>query len=187
MLGLAGVGCKQYREQMDSGAVPELRCPDAQCQGAVLRGHGWYLRYLFGVLQAIRRVRCPRCKVSHAVLPEDLCAYRDLTLGAVEAGLEAGRPSAGAEVSGQEGVAGVRRVRGWLRSCEEPFAAKLQALLGPVASPWWRGAQEVVGKAAGWLTRLRHWLWSTWRCFFGGVSGLYRHGQPICRSPELSP
>jgi len=167
--------------------VPDLRCPDAQCQGTVLRGHGWYVRYVLGVLQAIRRVRCPRCKVSHALLPEDLCAYRDLTLGAVEAGLEAGRPSAGAEAAGQDGVEGVRRVRGWLRSVREPFAAKLQALLGPVQGPWWRGAQEVVGKAAGWLTRLRHFLWSTFRCFFGGMSGLYRHGRPTCRSKELSP
>ena len=135
----------------------------------------------------MRRVRCPRCRVSHAVLPEDVCAYRDLTLAAVEAGLAAGSPSEGAEVSGQCGSSGVRRVRGWLRSAHEPFAAKLQALLGPVPAPWWRGAQEVVGQAAGWLTRLRHFLWSSWGCFFGGVSGLFRHGRPSWRSGEASP
>lgn len=187
MLSVAGVGCKQYREQMDSGAVPELSCPDPQCRGAHLRGHGWYTRYLEGGLQWIRRVRCWRCKVSHAVLPEDVCAYRDLRLGSVEAGLAAGSPSAGAEVSGQDGRSGVRRVRGWLRSAEEPFAAKLQGLLGPVSRPWWRGAQEVVGRGAGWLTRLRHWLWSCWRCFLGGVSGLFRHGRPSCRPRGSSP
>jgi hypothetical protein len=54
-----------------------------------------------------RRVRCPRCKVSHAVLPEDVCVYRDLTFEAVEAGLAAEGPSAGAEVSGQSGSPGV--------------------------------------------------------------------------------
>jgi len=178
MVSLEGLGCKQYREQMDSGVIPTMSCPNPECQGTLLRGHGWYLRYLGGERQALRRVRCPRCKVSHAVLPEDLCAYRDLTLGAVEVGLTAGQPSAGAEESGQVGVQGVRRVRGWLRSAREPFAAKLQGLLGPVSCPWWRGAQEVVGKAAGWLTRLRHWLWSVWRCFLGGVSGLFRHGRP---------
>ena len=100
MLSVSGLGCKQYREQMDSGAVPELICPDPECRGARLRGHGWYTRYLEGELQAIRRVRCSRCKVSHAVLPEDVCAYRDLRLGSVEAALAAGTPSAGAEVSG---------------------------------------------------------------------------------------
>jgi hypothetical protein len=121
------------------------------------------------------------------VLPEDVCAYRDLTFGAVEAGLAAKGPSAGAEVSGQSGGAGVRRVRGWLRSAQAPYAAKLQGLLGPVAGPWWRGAQSVVGEAAGWLTRLRHWLWSGFRCFLGGLSGLYRHGRPAARSPEASP
>jgi len=34
-----------------------------------------------GERQRLRRVRCPRCRVSHAVLPEDVCAYRDLTFG----------------------------------------------------------------------------------------------------------
>lgn len=187
MVSVAGLGCKQYREQMDSGVLPELSCPDPQCRGARLRGHGWYKRYLGGERQALRRVRCPRCRVSHAVLPEDVCAYRDLTLGSVEAGLAAGSPSAGAEVSGQDGSSGVRRVRGWLRSAQEPFAAKVQGLLGPVPGPWWKGAQEVVGKGAGWLTRLRHFLWSSWRCFLGGVSGLFRHGRPAARSPGASP
>jgi hypothetical protein len=110
------------------------------------------------------------------VLPEDVCAYRDSTFGAIEAGLSAERPGAGAEVSGQSGGAGVRRVRGWLRSAREPFAAKLQGLLG-----------AVVGKAPGWLTRLRHFLWSSFRYFLGGVSGLYRHGRPSARPPETSP
>ena len=187
MVSVAGLGCKQYREQMDSGVVPGLICPDPQCQGTSLRGHGWYKRYLGGGRQSLRRVRCPRCKVSHAVLPEDVCAYRDLTLGAVEAGLGAQGPSVGAEVSGQVGSAGVRRVRGWLRSAQEPYAAKLQALLGPVSGPWWRGAQEVIGKTPGWLTRLRHFLWSSFRCFLGGVSGLFRHGRPASRSPGVSP
>jgi hypothetical protein len=186
MLSVAGIGCKQYREQMDSGAVPELSCPNPECRTS-LRGHGWYRRYLGGERQSLRRVRCPRCRVSHAVLPEDVCAYRDLRFGAVEAGFAAGRPSAGAEISGQIGRPGVRRVRGWLRSAQEPFGAKVLALLGAVSGPWWRGAQEVVGRAAGWLTRLRHFLWSGWRCFLGGVSGLFRHGRPAARSPRVSP
>lgn len=187
MVSVAGLGCKQYREQMDSGVVPELSCPDPQCQEVPLRGHGWYQRYLGGQRQAVRRLRCRRCRVTHAVLPEDVCSYRDVTFGAVESGLAAGSPSAGAEVSGQTGHPGVRRVRGWLRSAQEPFAVKVQALLGPLSGPWWQGAQEVVGPEAGWLTRLRHWLWSSWRCFLGGVSGLFRHGRPGRRSRRASP
>jgi hypothetical protein len=187
MVSVAGWGCKQYREQMDGGVVPEMRCPDPECQGTLLRGHGWYKRYLGGERQSLRRVRCPCCRVSHAVLPEDVCAYRDLTFGAVETGLSAEGPSAGAEVSGQDGASGVRRVRGWLRSAQTPFAAKLQGLLGPVPGPWWRGAQAVVGEATGWLTRLRHFLWSGCRYFLGGLSGLYRHGRPAGRSPVASP
>ena len=186
MVSVAGLGCKQYREQMDGGAVPELICPDPECR-TPLRGHGWYKRYLGGERQSLRRVWCPRCRVSHAVLPEDVCAYRDLTFGAVEAGLAAERPSAGAEISGQVGRPGVRRVRGWLRSAQKPYATKLQGLLGPVSGPWWRGAQEVVGKAAGWLTRLRHFVWSSFRYFLGGLSGLFRHGRPAPRSPRVSP
>ena len=186
MISVAGLGFKQYREQMDGGVIPELSCPEPGCR-AQLGGHGWYKRYLGGQPQSVRRVRCPRCRVSHAVLPEDVCAYRDLTFGAVEAALAAQRPSAGAEASGQTGRPGVRRVRGWLRSAQQPYAAKLQGLLGPVSRPWWRGAQEVVGPAPGWLTRLRHFLWSSCRYFLGGVSGLFRHGRPAARSPRVSP
>ena len=186
MVSVAGLGCKQYRGHLDGGVVPELICPDPEC-GSLLRGHGWYRRYLGGERQRLRRVRCPRCRVSHAVLPEDVCAYRDLTFGAVEAGLAAESPSAGAEGAGQLGRPGVRRVRGWLRSAQGSYGAKLLGLLGPVPGPWWRGAQEVVGEAAGWLTRLRHFVWSSFRYFLGGVSGLFRHGRPAARSPRVSP
>ncbi|HEY6321890.1 MAG TPA: hypothetical protein VJA16_10060 [Thermoanaerobaculia bacterium] len=40
-------------------------------------------------------------------------------------------------------------------------------MLAPAEGPWWRRAQQVVGDGAGWLTRLRHWLWSRRRCFLG--------------------
>lgn len=188
MLSLAGVGCKQYEERLGRGrSVPEVSCPDSQCQGSRLQGHGWYRRYLGGVWSELRRLRCRRCGVSHALLPEDLCAYRDTTFAAVESALEVGVPSGGAQAAGQAGSVGVRRVRRWLRSDGSPLATAVQALLAPAAGPWWRRAQQVVGKAAGWLTRLRHWLWSRWRCFLGGVSGLYRHGRPRWRPPSPPP
>lgn len=187
MLSLQGWGCKQYRELVDGGAVPEVSCPDPGCGGTRLRGHGWYSRYLGGRREPLRRLRCPRCGVSHALLPEDLCAYRDATLDAVEAALAMGRPSAGAQAAGQSGSSGVQRVRRWLRSAGERFADGVQVLLAPAAGPWWQRAQGVVGAAAGWLTRLRHWLWSRWQCFLGGVSGLYRHGRPRAATAGRSP
>lgn len=187
MLSLKGVGCKEYRELVDDKAVPEVSCPDPECQGTRLRGHGWYRRYLAGKQELLRRARCPRCRVSHALLPEDLCAYRDVTLGEVELALAASGPSAGAQAAEQVGSQGVRRVRRWLRSADGRFAASLQALLAPAAGPWWFRAQQVVGEAAGWLTRLRHFVWSRWRWFVGGVSGLYRHGRPRAATAERSP
>ncbi len=189
MLSLAGVGCKEYWERVGSrtAALPAVSCPDPQCQGTPLRGHGWYQRYIDGKQEPLRRLRCPRCRVSHALLPEDLCTYRDATLGAVELALAASGPSAGAQAAQQGGRQGVRRVRRWRRSAEGHFAASLQALLAPAAGPWWCRAQQVVGEAAGWLTRLRHFVWSGWRCLVGGVSGLYRHGRPRVATAGRSP
>jgi hypothetical protein len=188
MLSLAGVGCKQYEERVGRGRpVPAVSCPAPECHGSRLVGHGWYRRYLDSERSEVRRLRCGRCGVSHALLPEDLCAYRDATFAAVESALDAGVPGGGAQAAGQHGSAGVRRVRRWLRSACAPVATAVQALLAPAAGPWWRRAQQVVGTAAGWLTRLRHWLWSRWRCFLGGVSGLYRQGRPRWRPPRPPP
>jgi len=188
MLSLAGVGCKQYEERVGRGrSVPEVSCPEPECHGSRLQGRGWYRRYLGSVRSEVRRLRCRRCGVSHALLPEDLCAYRDATFAAVESALDVGVPGGGAQASGQDGSAGVRRVRRWLRSASAPLASAVQALLAPTEGPWWQRAQQVVGATAGWLTRLRHWLWSQWRCFLGGVSGLYRHGRPRRRPPDPPP
>jgi len=184
MLSLKGWSCKNYRDLLVGGAVPEVSCPDPQCLGTLLRGRGWYKRYIGGRQEPLRRLRCPRCGVSHALLPEDLCAFRDATLGEVEAALVADRPSLGAEVAGQAGARGVRRVRVWLHSDGAPWAAQLKALLPATEGPWWRRVQVVMGNAAGWLLRLRHWLWSCWTRFVGGVSGLYRHGRPERKPPE---
>jgi hypothetical protein len=186
MLSVEGIDCKTYQEKLGDGAVPQVSCPDEACDGTLLRGHGRYRRYLGGTLQPIRRLRCPRCGVSHAILPEDVCAYRDVTLGTVELALVAPGPSAGARAAGQAGSTGVRRVRG-LRSQSAQWAEQLSSLLPPAEGAWWQRSQKVFGGAAGWLTRLRHWLWSSWRCFFGGLSGVYRHGRPRQRSPATSP
>jgi hypothetical protein len=176
MVSLPGVRCKEYVE--GQAAIPQMSCPNPECKGAPLRSHGSYSRRLFGELRPLARGRCPRCGVSHALFPEDLCAYRDATLGTVEAALGAGAPSAGAKASGQDDPQGVRRVRGWLRSKQAAWVRALAGLLPAVEGPWWVRAQAAMGASRGWLTRLRHWLWSRWTCFLGGVHGLYRHGRP---------
>lgn len=183
MVSLPGVSCKMYAQLME--VIPELICPDPACQGCRLQGHGSYRRRLGGELQPLRRVRCPRCGVSHALFPEDLCAHRDATLGAVEAALSAGAPSAGAEAAEQADPQGVRRVRGWRRSADGAWTASLLALLPAVEGRWWERAQAAFGVVPGWLTRLRHDLWSRFGCFLGGVRGLYRHGRP--RYPWSTP
>ena len=184
MVSLPGVSCKEYAERVGQ-EIPPVSCPDPACQGAPLRGHGSYRRRLGGELQPLRRGRCPGCGVSHALFPEDLCAYRDATLDAVEAALPAGSPSAGAKAAEQEDPQGVRRVRRWLRSAGQAWTSSVLALLPAAEGPWWVRAQKALGAHPGWLTRLRHGLWSKFGCFLGGVFGLYRHGRP--RYPWSSP
>jgi hypothetical protein len=76
-----GLDSKNYWDQTLCGEIPEIPCPE--CESS-LRGHGTYQRYLGGTQVSIRRLRCPRCRVTHALLPEDVCAYQDLTLPVLE-------------------------------------------------------------------------------------------------------
>ena len=186
MVCLAGLDSKSYEQWLGGGEVPQVRCPDPRCGAALLRGHGWYPRYLAGVVRRFRRLRCLRCGVSHGVLPEDVCAYRDLTLVEVEAGLVAASASAAARAAGQIGANGVRRVRGWRRSQKAAWEKLLLSLLPAVEGLWWQRAQKVFGPAAGWLLRLRWWLWRTYRLLFSGLSGLWRGGRPRWRPPAAS-
>ncbi len=99
MVSLPGICCKQY---VQGGAqLGEVSCPNPECQGARLQGHGSYDRYLGGELRPLQRGRCPRCGVTHALFPEDLCAYRDATFEVVEAAFSAGTPGGGAKGAGQ--------------------------------------------------------------------------------------
>ena len=180
MLFLPGVDSKSYGEVFGPGLpLPAVSCPDPQCGGQRLVGHGWYERYLGGVRTAVRRLRCRRCGVTHAVLPQEVCAYRDLKLGALEQALEvAGGPTAQARAAGQAGQAGRRRVRGWRRAVAGGWGAAVAAVLPPASGRWWERAQAMCGSAPGWLVRLRRWLWERWGYFLSGLSGLFRHGRP---------
>ena len=180
MLCFPGLDCKSYAERLADGQpLPELACPDPGCPVQCLRGHGWYRRFLGGVLRAIRRLRCPVCKVTHALLPEDVCAYHDLTLGDLEAALDAGGgPSSAARAAGQSGAAGVRRARRWQRAMQLPWTQELVAFLPPGTGSLLERARAAMEDAPSALVWLRRELWSKRVDFLSGLTGLYRHGRP---------
>ena len=121
MLSLRGVDCKTYWELFAPGQpLPEIPCPKPDCAG-LLHGHGWYRRYLNGELVPIRRGLCDRCEVSHAVLPEDVCGYHDLTLWTLECALETeGGPTAVAQAMGAEKLVFMSDVNGVRRDKDDP-------------------------------------------------------------------
>jgi len=180
MVCLQGVDHKRYGMLVARGGpIPKVLCPSPECGGSHLRGHGWYRRYLDGELAELRRLRCASCKVTHALLPEDVCAYHDLTLGTLAQVLEtSGGPSARARSSGQAGEAGRRRVRRWCRRLKGGWVKALSTLLPAVSGSWWQRVLETFGTPPETLVRLRHWLWSAYRLFFSGLTGLYRQGRP---------
>jgi len=175
MVCVRGLGSKTYEEQMARGKqLPEVPCPNPSCNGLCLRGHGWHKRYLGGERVALRRLRCPRCRVSHVLLPEDVCAYRDLTLSTLEAAMEAPSASAAARAAGRSGVAAVRQARRW--RCGSTW--QLLSFLLPAAGTAWQRIEAIVGKVAGKLLRLRHWLCSHLGYLLGGPTGFFRGGRP---------
>ena len=183
MVSLAGVGIKDYASVFvheRRKPLPALICPCPGCGGSQLRGHGGYERYVGGLLTWLRRVICSVCRVTHVVLPEDLCAYRDATLHLVEAAVAPGalHPAEAARAAGEPAPESARRVRRWLAGFNGAFQQRLLALLPAVAGSWMERVRAVVGSAPGALVRLRGWLWARYRVFFGGPTGLWRHGRP---------
>ena len=153
MLCVRGLDSKSYWKLLAAGkSLPDVECPNPTCRGCLLRGHGWYWRRLDGQLKRVRRLRCPRCRRTHALLPEDVCAYRDLRLSEVEHALEES-PSP---------------------SWQTPVLFLLPGTIGS----FWDRVRAVVGQDDGKLIRLRHWVWSICRYFLSGLSGLFRQGQP---------
>ena len=175
MLFLPGIDSKSYWTRLARGmAIPEVACPDPSCPG-LLGPRGWYWRYLGGERVQLRRLRCRHCRVSHALLPEDVCAYRDLTLPVLEAAMHSrDGPSAAARAACQRGPAAVRQARRWLRGTSWQ---RLSMLL-PATGDAWERIEAIVGQVPGQLTRLRHWLWSKLGYLLGGPTGLFRHGRP---------
>ena len=166
MVFLHDLDCKSYWDKLGTGLLPAVPCPDPSCQDCLLRPHGWYRRYLYEERVAFRRTRCPCCGVTHALLPEDVCAYQDLTLPVLERALDSGSPTPAARSVGEATVAAVCRARRWLHGSTW---ATLEAVGGLVS--W-------VGEASGKLIRARRWLWSKLGVLLGGPSGLFLHGRP---------
>lgn len=188
MLSMTGVSCNEYADEIGrNGSVPAVPCPAPGCQGRLQRGHGFYKRYLNGVQRELRRLICPVCGVTNALLPEDLCAYRDATLTAVEAAADAGPgPAARARAAGETGHEARRRVRRWGLGPGSRWVTRLVALLPAGPEHWLDRVRAVVGAGCGALVRLRHWLWSRYAMFLGGPCGLFRHGRPWGR-PGAAP
>lgn len=179
MVVLPGVGHQSYVERFWSGQPrPVVPCPDPACLGASMAPHASYKRYVDGVLMKILRLACPRCEVTHAVLPEDVCAYRDATLNDLETALDEGAPTAAARAAGQTGEAGTRRTRRWLRMLTDAlFVQQILAVLPPVEGSWLERARLLLGPAPGVLVRLRHYLVTQWQLLLG-PPWLFRHGRP---------
>ena len=170
MLCLPGLSCKDYWERMTRGLpIPEIECPSCH---RLLQGHGWYRRYLGGRRVHIRRLRCAVCRVTHALLPEDVCAYQDLTLTAPEQAKQRDGPTAAAQAAGWDGA--VRRARRWRGA---RLWQQLHALL-PAPGQVWSRIVTLVGTETGMFRRLRHWMWSHLAYLLGGPCGLFRHGRP---------
>jgi hypothetical protein len=185
MLSVPGVGRKEYQEKVGRGqAVPEVPCPSPACMGRLQRAHGYYKRYVACVLFEVRRLICLVCGVTNAILPADICAYRDLTLTALEAAADAGPgPSARAKAADEKREKepmqnAKRRARRWALEGGSFWVSRLVALLPAAPLPWIERVRAVVGAAPGALVRMRSWLWSQKTVFLGGPSGLYRLGRP---------
>jgi len=178
MIAATGIRTNDYWEvHRRAEQWPELDCPEPGC-AARLRPHGSYRRNVYEDLREIRRVRCPRCGMTHAVLPEDLCAYQRGTLDELERVMAAPGPTAGArelDAPGPEAVRRARRMRGGVRRLwGQAVSALLPATPGSVLDR----VRAVVGSAPGALVRLRRWLMARFAVFFGGPCGLYRRGRP---------
>lgn len=188
MLSMAGVGRNVYAEILGRGCmVPEIPCPAPECNGRVQRSHGYYRRYVEGRLFEVRRLICLVCGVTNALLPEDMCAYRDTSLSAIEAAADGGPgPASRAEAAGEGGHEAKRRVRRWGVDGRSRWVTQLVALLAAGPEGWMERVRAVVGAEACALVRLRRWLWSRYVVFLGGPSGLFRLGRPRGR-PGAAP
>lgn len=156
----------RVRERGAGGRARLPPCPSPGC-GATMRPHAFYERSLGGELVRFLRVRCGSCRITHAVLPSDVCAWRNLLLPAWEAAMEPGRgPTASARAAGMVDAEGARRGRRIRAQPSLTMRVVLSALLQAATGDWLSRARQALGAAPGVLQRLRVWPWRTcgdWR------------------------
>jgi len=181
MLSLTGIDRKSYAEWFE-GFPTDLLCPC--CDHSHLAPHGSYLRYVDDHRMRIRRGRCPWCEVTHAILPEDVCAYRDLTLEDLASVLSARGPTEAAHQLGDASEAGVRRARRLRQAALAERARQAERVLpaAPDPAPWWQRALEAYGSLLSW----RRWLWRQTGYFVTGLLGLFRQGRAPWLAAEVS-
>ena len=118
--------------------------------------------------------------MTHAILPEDVCAYRDLPLSTLSSALTAEGPACAAQSLGNgDGDADpvlVRRIRRWRREAFGPRARLTERVLPTPGSPssWWERALAGYGDLVAW----RHQQWAQTGYFVTPLLGLFRHGRP---------
>ena len=166
MICAPGLDSENYWQRLSTGSMPEVSCPS--CDHCLLRGHGWYERRVDGQTVRLRRLRCPRCGETHALLPEDLCAYRDLKLHAMEHTLEEAENADTTPKEHRQGDA--EWIEGRCRALFFILPATAGSLLNRI--------RTIVGATDGSLVRMRHWLWRRYALFLSGFAGLFRRGQP---------
>jgi len=159
MISVDGIGTKEYWAVFgDVSTRPVVRCPDARCEGSAADPHGHHVRYVGGELRPIYRVLCPGCGVTHGVLPEDICAYRDLTLGQLERVVEAAGPSEGAGLANLGGVDTTRRSRRLRQAAERGLARAVEAFLTAGEGNWLERTRGLASLGVDALLWLRRWL-----------------------------
>ena len=122
--------------------------------------------------------------MTHAILPVDLCAYKDLALDVVATVLTARGPTEAAARLGVSGEVWIRRVRRWRRQARESRARQAERVLPELTAPapWWERALETYGSLSRW--RLREWRAT--HHFATVLLGLFRRGRPPWVVAELS-
>jgi len=144
MVILPGVRCKEY---VEGGAViPEVCCPNPECEGAPLQGHGSYRRRLF-------REAATGCSRS---LPAVRSQPRPVPRGPVLLpGRDVGDGGGGAVGGDSERWrSGVGAGRSSGSASGAPLAAQQERSLGPVAGGAAAGrGGSVVGAGAGGIRR----------------------------------
>jgi len=168
---------------MVRGAFPaDLWCPC--CRHSYLASHGSYRRYVDGQRMRIRRGRCSWCGVTHAILPEDMCAYRVLTLEDLASALTARGPTAAAQQLGDPSEAGVRRARRTRQDAAAERTLQNERVLPAARDPgsWWQRALAAYGSLLAW----RRWLWRQTGYFVTGLLGLFRQGRAPWLATEVS-